>query len=126
MDLTEYFENVRGTGVLATADRDGQVNVAVYARPQVMPDGTLAFIMADRLTRRNVEQNPHAAYLFLEEGVERTGVRLSIKRVGESAEPELIAKLRRRSKSPEDDGGLETLRVVFFTVEHQRPLIGTA
>jgi hypothetical protein len=125
MDLLEYFENVRGTGVLATADGEGRVNVAVYARPHVMEDKTLAFIMADRLTRRNVEQNPHAAYLFLQDGTERGGIRLSLTKVGESEDPDLIAQLRRRSYSPEDESGMGKLRLVYFAVDHQRPLVGS-
>ena len=124
MDLLEYFENVRGTGVLSTADREGRVNVAVYARPHVTEDGTLAFIMADRLTRRNVEQNPQAAYLFLEDGPERSGIRLSLTKVRESEDPDLIGRLRRRAYSPEDESGMGKLRVVYFAVEHQRPLVG--
>ncbi len=125
MDLLEYFENVRGTGVIATADGEGRVNVAIYARPHVMKDGTLGFIMADRLTRQNVERNPRAAYLFLEEGTQRAGVRLSLTKVGESEDPELIASLRRRSYLPEDESGMGKLRLVYFAVEHQRPLVGS-
>jgi len=126
MDLNQYFENTRGTGVLATADGEGQVNVAVYARPHVMPDGTLAFVMSDRLTYRNVQQNPHAAYLFLEDSSERAGLRLSLVRIGESAEPELIAQLRRRTRNPADESGYQNLRVVYFNVAHRRPLVGAS
>lgn len=30
MKLSEYFENAKGVGVLATADAGGKVNTAVY------------------------------------------------------------------------------------------------
>ena len=33
MKLSEYFENVKGYGVLATADSAGKVDVAVYEAP---------------------------------------------------------------------------------------------
>ena len=125
MDLLDYFEHARGTGVLARADSEGRVNVAVYARPHVMEDKTLGFIMADRLTRRNVEQNPRAAYLFLEGGTERGGIRLSLTKVGESDDPDLIAQLRRRSYSPQDESGVGKVRLVYFAVDHQRPLVGS-
>ena len=50
MDLQEYFENAEGHGALATADSQGHVDVAVYARPHIMEYQTIAFIMPDRLT----------------------------------------------------------------------------
>jgi len=124
MELGKYFENVRGSGVLATADREGRVNVALYARPHVMQDGTLAFIMADRLTRQNLEHNPHAAYLFMQDGDQRAGIRLSLTKVRESEDPELIAQLRRRSYLPEDESAMGSLRLVQFSLDHQRPLVG--
>jgi hypothetical protein len=68
MDLYEYFEGAKGLGVLATADDQGRVDVAVYASPHVMDDSTITFIMADRLTHHNLQSNAHAAYLFKEDG----------------------------------------------------------
>ena len=35
MDLNEYFENVKGLGVLATADAQGCPDVAVYSKPRL-------------------------------------------------------------------------------------------
>jgi hypothetical protein len=126
MDIGSYFESVRGTGVLATADSQGRVNVALYARPHVMADGTIAFIMADRLSRKNVEQNPHAAYLFQQEGPKREGVRLSLTKVRESSDPELVEQFRRRKHLPDDDSATPgTLRVVYFSLDAQRPLVGS-
>ncbi len=81
MSLREYFENTRGRGVLATASADGKVDVAVYARPHAIDDETIAFIMADRLSHRNLESNPHAAYLFLESGEGYNGKRLFLTRL---------------------------------------------
>jgi len=46
MTLKDYFDNAKGYGVLATADNAGKVNAAVYARPHVMDEKTVTFIMA--------------------------------------------------------------------------------
>ena len=86
MDLKKYFENTKGLGVLATADSDGIVNVAVYARPHFLDgnDGnTPAFIMNERLSYANVQANPHAAYLFKEEGDGYVGKRLTLTKIRE-------------------------------------------
>ncbi|AMV71126.1 hypothetical protein JCM30471_29480 [Desulfuromonas carbonis] len=66
MDLEEYFTTRQGTGTLSTADRQGEVDAAIYARPHLQADGTLAMIMRDRLTHCNLQENPHAVYLSLD------------------------------------------------------------
>ena len=74
MDLKDYFEKKQGLGVLATSDANGKVDAAVYSRPHVMAEGTVALIMHDRLSHHNLESNPHAAYLFVEEGTKSKGI----------------------------------------------------
>jgi sugar lactone lactonase YvrE len=46
-------------------DPDGKVDLAIYARPHVIGEETVAFVMGDPLSHKNVTANPHAAYLFL-------------------------------------------------------------
>ena len=127
MDLREYFENVKGLGVLATADASGRVNAAVYARPHFMDAGdenTVAFIMADRLNHANIQANPHAAYLFVEEGQGYKGKRLHLTKMREESSEELVAAICRRCNY--SMYGRESLRyVVFFRVDEVLPLIGS-
>ena len=56
MEIRDYFDNTKGLGVLSTADAMGKVNAVLYSRPHVMADGTLAFIMRDRMTHGNVNR----------------------------------------------------------------------
>ena len=128
MRLREYFQNTRGIGVLATADSNGKVNVAVYSRPHFFgeDDGEVAFIMNDRLSHDNVESNPQAAYLFIEEAEGYVGKRLFLTNIREETDPDKIQSIRRRNLPPECDEG-ETKRrfLVHFRVDGIRPLIGT-
>jgi hypothetical protein len=121
MNLYDYFENAEGRGVLSTADGDGKVDAAVYARPHVMEDGTLAMIMRDRLTHHNLQSNPHACYLFMEAGPAYKGKRLFLRKVREEKNSELIPDLRRRQYIRETD---ETEFLVFFEVTGELPLVG--
>ncbi len=123
MELQSYFESAAGTGILATADADGKVDAALYSRPHFMEDGSLAFIMADRLTHHNLQSNPHAVYLFLEEGHGYKGQRLYLKKIGEEQDTERLAALRRR-KSREQGGENGPRFLVFFRIEKVLPLIG--
>ncbi|MCX5812967.1 MAG: pyridoxamine 5'-phosphate oxidase family protein [Proteobacteria bacterium] len=125
MDLSEYFENVTGYGVLATADSEGKVNVAIYSRPHFIDEETIAYIMTERLTHENLRSNPHAAYIFIEAGEKFVGKRLYLSRIKEETDPEAIAKIRwRKSYTVPEDQQKEKRYLVYFRIDKVLPLIG--
>ena len=128
MKLREYFESVKGTGVLATADADGKLDVAIYSRPHFLgeDDTEIAFIMNDKLSHDNVDVNPHAAYLFIEEGGGYVGKRLFLSKTREETDQDKIQSVRRRDLPPDcDKGGTKKKFLVHFRVDGIRPLIGS-
>ena len=110
--------------VLATADAAGQVDAAVYARPHFLDEQTVAFIMADRLSHRNLQSNPHAAYLFIEHGEGYKGKRLYVTRISEETNPQKIQALRRRPLPAECGVESESRFLAQFRVDCVRPLVG--
>ncbi|MHC4362698.1 MAG: pyridoxamine 5'-phosphate oxidase family protein, partial [Planctomycetota bacterium] len=94
MDLSDYFENTQGLGVLATADSAGKVDAAIYARPHVTDENTVAFIMREHLTHQNLQSNPNAAYLFVEKGAGYVGKRFYLTKLREETDPALIDSFR--------------------------------
>ena len=125
MQLQEYFENVSGVGVMSTADSGGKVDAAIYARPHVMADGTLAFIMRDRLTHHTLQENQYASYLFIEAERGYKGIRLFLRKVREDQDLELIGKLTRRSLTAEEDEAKGPKFLVYFKIEKALNLIGS-
>lgn len=121
MEFKEYFENTEGSGILATADSDGKVDAAIYARPHIMDDGTIALIMRDRLTHLNLQSNPHACYMFIEKGPGYKGKRFFLTKVREEQDSELLQSLRRRQYLDEKD---EAKFLVFFNIAKELPLVG--
>ena len=121
MELKEYFENTEGNGILSTADGNGQVDAAIYSRPHFMDDGTIAWIMRDRLTHHNLQSNPHACYMFIEKGPGYKGKRFFLTKVREEQDSELLQSLRRRQYIDEKD---EAKFLVFFNLTKELPLIG--
>lgn len=121
MELKDYFESTKGVGVLATADGEGKVDAAIYARPHFMEDGTLAVIMRDRLTHHNLQTNPHATFLFMEDGPGYKGKRLFMTKVHEEENSELLHSLRRK-QYPNDKQEVKFL--MFFKLDKELPLIG--
>lgn len=124
MNVKSFFDGKKGYGVLATADVHGKVNAAIYATPHVIDDQTIAFIMRDRLTHHNLRANPHAAYLFKEEGGGYQGVRLFLTKLREEQDTELLYSMRRKEYPADKEPESGPLFLVFFKVNEVLPLIG--
>ncbi|WP_022662650.1 pyridoxamine 5'-phosphate oxidase family protein [Paucidesulfovibrio longus] len=124
MELKNYFESTKGYGVLSTANKNGEVNAAIYSRPHVMDDGSLAIIMNNRLSHKNVTSNPKAHFLFIEDGPGYKGVRLLLTMLREEQDTELLYSLCRRCYPKELEQKDKTRFLVFFRVDRQSPLVG--
>jgi hypothetical protein len=124
MTLKEYFNNTRGTGVLATADNEGRTDAAIYSRPHIMDDGSLAFIMRERLSLNNLQSNPYATLLFMEHDAHIKGMRLFMKKTGEDTNEELISRMTRRNLTPEEDKAAGPKHIVYFNLEKILALVG--
>lgn len=126
MKLSEYFDNTKGKGVLATSDSSGYVNAAVYAKPHFMTEETISFIMAERLTHDNLRSNPHATYLFIEDGPNYVGRRLYLTKTKEEMNTELIDTLRRKKHYiAHGEYHNENRYLVTFRVDKVLPLVGS-
>lgn len=127
MELKEYFESTEGFGVLSTADENGKVNAAVYTKPHVIDDEHVAFIMGDKLTHANTQKNPHAVFLFREEGPGYKGKRLYLKKESESNDQELIKKTCVREYPAVfcEPHYLDNAFLATFSVQMVLPLVGT-
>jgi len=123
--LSEYFEKTEGRAVMATADSSGHLTIAVYARPHFINEKTIAFIMADRLMHKNLQSNPHAAYLFMESGERYVGKRLYLTKIREEKDHALIDKIRRRESCPAYTVYKDKIKyLVYFHIDKVLPLIG--
>ena len=124
MDLKDYFESSEGYGILATADSQGNVDTALYARPHIADDETVVLIMSDRLSYSNLQSNPKASYMFIEKGLGYKGQRLYLQKVREDSDPELVESLRRRKKHHDQCDSDSGSTAVYFRVDSVRPLVG--
>lgn len=124
MSLREYFENTKGRCVLATADSKGMVDAAIYSRPHVIDEENIAFIMLDRLSHANLQSNPHAAFLFMEEGEKYVGKRLFLTKTKEEEDQEVIENFRRKKSYDLPDDDKKKRFLVYFHVDKILPLIG--
>ncbi len=123
MSLSEYFEKTAGLGILATSNAEGNVDVALYARPYIIDEQTIAFSMLERRSFDNIQSNPKAAYMFVGQGEEYEGIRLYLVKTGEETDAERISKIKEQHKnrySTESAGK----HLVYFKITETRPLVG--
>jgi hypothetical protein len=124
MSLSEYFESVKGLGILATADSDGVVDLALYVKPYVIDETTVAFVMQERLTHQNLKTNPYAAYMFIEQGEGYAGKRLYLTKIREETNTSVVEMFRKKQPEicPANDDSNKYL--VHFQVNDIYPLVG--
>jgi len=124
MNFKDYFTTTQGTGVLATAAASGEVATAIYSRPHCTEGDSLTFVMRERRTYANLQTNGHASYLFIEQGSGYQGIRLSLEKIDESDDAQLIDAMTRRHLSPGEDRAKGPKHLVRFRVTKVLPLIG--
>lgn len=122
MNLETYFTENQGVGVLSTADSEGVVNSAVYARPHVTGKDVIVFIMRDKRTRANLQENMKANYLFLEHDHGYKGIRMYLTKTDEVQDSEAIEALSRRPGTGKEGDGERFL--VTFAVDKVLALVG--
>lgn len=126
MSLHDYFENTQGMGILATADSDGIVDTALYSRPHFIDEENCIFLMADKHSHRNIQKNPHASYIFIQQSELYEGKRLYLTKTKESEDAALANEIRRKKHgcpTYEKSEDKKTF-VVHFKIDSVRPLVG--
>lgn len=122
MNLSEYFENVKGTGILATGDSDGNIDAALYGKPFFVDERTIAFDMMHRVSYANLQTNPNACYMFIEKAEGFIGKRLNLVKEGEETDAGKIRLLKKKYNLM-DIKGEEQRHIVYFRIKEIRPLV---
>jgi hypothetical protein len=123
MKLSELFTEW-GKGVMATSDALGIVNTAIYARPHVVDEATVAWGMTEGRTHQNIVENPHAAYLFLTGDRGFVGCRLTLKLLKIEESGEMLKEIRLCTERAVNPAAALAIRyAVWFTVTEIRPAI---
>lgn len=124
MNMAEYFEKTEGVGIIGTADSKGNVDLAIYARPHIIDDETIVFVMSDRLSHANLQTNPRAVYMFIEKTKGYKGRRLYLQKVREENDAELVQSVRRRNRYDQEGEAVSGSSAVYFRINKVRPLVG--
>lgn len=125
--VRELVNDPSRVGVLATTDRAGNPNVAVFGTPHMPDDLTLVMGLGETRTAQNLLETGRAVFMSVIGGgmsADTTGARIYLKvRVMEKEGPNLDM-IREKVRSIAGDRPAARIRyAVFFDVESTRPLI---
>ena len=67
-ELMELFNKYPRIGALATANREGDVNVAVFGSPRMVDENTIVMGIGNNRSYRNLQRNPKAVFIVMEPG----------------------------------------------------------
>jgi hypothetical protein len=67
-DLMTLFNKQPMVGSLSTANKIGDVNVAVFGSPRMIDENTVVMGIGENRTFRNLQRNPKAVFIVMEPG----------------------------------------------------------
>ncbi len=67
-ELMELFNKYPRIGTLSTANKEGDVNVAIFGSPRMIDENTVVMGIGENRTFRNLERNPKAVFIIIEPG----------------------------------------------------------
>lgn len=98
---------------MSTADGEGIVDSALFTPGLVMENDQIVFVMLDRLIHRNLQSNPNAMFLFMEDTPGYIGKRLSLTKINESTDRSLVERIVKECNIPLMDSEEKKYAVVF-------------
>lgn len=124
------FNKQARIGALATANKNGEVNAAVFGSPKMIDQETVIMAIGDNRTFHNLEENPKASFIVIEPGgspTEWKGARLYLEVEAFERYGELLDSFRENIRKMAGDKSAEAIKAAIrFKVVDVRPLIAPA
>ena len=67
-DVMKMFNRQNRVGALATANKNGDVNAAVFGSPRMIDENTVIMAIGDNRSLQYLEENPKASFIVVEPG----------------------------------------------------------
>jgi hypothetical protein len=124
-DLKEYFNKMPRLGTLATASKDGKVDVAYFGSAQMIDDKTIFMGCGNNRTFAYLQENPHAVYMIMEPGQtlpEWKGVRVYLKMVESQTSGQKLEALKAQLLAKAGEAAAKMMHAaITFEIQEIRP-----
>jgi len=128
--IMAMFNKETRIGALATANKSGEVNAAVFGSPRMIDEDTVIMAIGDNRSYRNLQENPRASFIVVEPGQAPAtwkGVRLYLEVDSMERYGELLDSFREKIRELAGDRSANAIvAAIRFKVTEVRPLIAPA
>ena len=124
--VKKYLEQEGRANVLATSDKSGKVNVAMFGSYRLMDDSSVIVMLGDNRSYKNLKENPHAACMVMlhgKTGLATEGCRLYMKVRAMEDEGEKWNEVREKIRARIGDAANMLKHLVWFDIVEARPIL---
>jgi hypothetical protein len=125
--VMEMFNKKSRIGALATSNKNGDVNAAVFGSPQMIDEETIIMAIGDNRSYQYLQENPKASFIVIEPGETMTqwkGVRLYLEVSDFERYGEVLDSLREKIRKVAGNASADAIKAAIrFRVVDVRPLI---
>ncbi|NNG01090.1 MAG: pyridoxamine 5'-phosphate oxidase family protein [Desulfobacteraceae bacterium] len=125
--IMKMFNRQSRIGVLSTANKNGEVNSAVFGSPQMLDRETVIMAIGNNRSYRNLQENPKATFIVVEPGgnpSEWKGARVYLEVDSFERYGELLDSFRDKIRKMAGDKSANAIEsAIRFKITGVRPLI---
>jgi len=125
--VMKMFNKKTRIGVLATSNKNGDVNAAVFGSPRMIDEDTVIMAIGDNRSLQYLQENPKASFIVVEPGeapMAWKGARLYLEMEGFERYGELLDSFRENIRKVAGDKSANAIvAAIRFTVTDVRALI---
>jgi hypothetical protein len=126
-ELMELFNKYPRIGALATANREGDVNVAVFGSPRMVDENTIVMGIGNNRSFRNLQRNPKAVFIVMEPGetvMDWKGARVYLEAVDLATDGEFYNQIKQHiTKSSGVQAANMIQAAIRFKITEVRPIV---
>jgi hypothetical protein len=129
-ELMELFNTWPRIGTLSTANKMGEVNVAVFGSPRMIDENTVVMGIGNNRSYRNLQRNPKAVFIVMEPGqtiMDWKGARVYLEAVDIETSGQLYDEIKHDlAKAAGQQAPDMIYAAIRFRITEVRPLVDKA
>jgi len=129
-EVMEMFNKKSRIGALATSNKNGDVNAAVFGSPQMINEDTIIMAIGDNRSFNYLQENPKASFIVIEPGESPAnwkGVRLYLEVAELERYGEVLDSFRENIRKVAGKKSADAITAAIrFKIVDVRPLIASS